>query len=463
MKEADLREWREWFKESELLETVQIPRALFFRNEPFPETNLHVFCDASQDAYGACACLRREFKDNMVECRLVAGKGRVAPLKAQSICRLELMAALIAARLAETVAAELMTKIEKITFWSDSTTVLHRIHQTSSNYKAFVGNRVPEIDTIMSNLETTLGARYLPTGTNNPADDITRVLHPVELNLNHRYSAWPEFLYKAAEFWPENKVEVLLGEGKRERKRLRWVGVSQESEPVLGWKRCSSPAKLRRVLAYVMRFVNNTRVKKELDQTGPLTATEVRAAQSQLVKRAQVESFGEEIRCLENGQEAHKRSRIKSLDPRMVGGFLVVGGRLQKAQALHYRTRHPKIIDSHHELAQLVIEDMHRTYHHPPTEHLLILILIRQDYWFIHCRRAVRSVTFKCNYCYRQTVRPQEQQMGNLPECRLEPGMVFRNTGVDFFGPMIVKERVVKLKCTVVGLFAWLLELAILN
>ena len=29
MKEADLCEWREWFKESELLETVQIPQALF--------------------------------------------------------------------------------------------------------------------------------------------------------------------------------------------------------------------------------------------------------------------------------------------------------------------------------------------------------------------------------------------------------------------------------------------------
>ena len=212
-----------------------------------------------------------------------------------------------------------------------------------------------------------------------------------------------------------------------------------------------------------MRFVNNTRVKKELGQTGPLTATEVRAAQSQLVKRAQVESFGEEIRCLVYGQEAHKRSRIKSLDPRMVGGFLVIGGRLQNAQAFPYKTRNPKIIDSHHELAQLIIEDedMHRTYHHPPTKHLLNLI--RQDYWIIHCRQVVRSVKFKCNYYYCQTVKLQEQQMGNLPECRLEPGMVFRNTGVDFFGPMIVKERAVKLKCTVVGLFAWLLELAILN
>ena len=72
-----------------------------------------------------------------------------------------------------------------------------------------------------------------------------------------------------------------------------------------------------------MRFARNRRVKKELRQTGPVTATDLRAAQNQLVKRAQVESFGEEIRCLENGQEVHKRRRIKSLDPRMEGGFLV--------------------------------------------------------------------------------------------------------------------------------------------
>ena len=153
-----------------------------------------MFCNARQDAFGVCAYLRQEFEDNVVECRLVAGKGLVAPLKAQSICRLELMRALIAARLAETLAAEFMTKIEKITFWSDSTAVPHWIHQTSSNYKAFVGNRISEIHTITSNLETALEAgtvswRYVPTG------DITRGLRPIELNVKHRYSAGPEFPY----------------------------------------------------------------------------------------------------------------------------------------------------------------------------------------------------------------------------------------------------------------------------
>ena len=76
---------------------MQILRTLFSRNELFLETILNVFCDASQDAYGVSAHLGREFEDNVVEWRLSAGKGRVVPLKAECICRLELVGAVIAA------------------------------------------------------------------------------------------------------------------------------------------------------------------------------------------------------------------------------------------------------------------------------------------------------------------------------------------------------------------------------
>ena len=245
--EDDLRVWREWRREAAELDVVKIPRALLSPDKPVREASLQVFSDASQDAYGACAYLRREFKDNAVECRLVAGKGRVAPLKAQSICRLELTGALLAARLAEALTAELMMKIEKIAFWSDSTTVLHWIHQTSSNYKAFVGNRVSEIHTIMSDLDSTLGAgkvcwRYVPTDS-NPADEITRGLCPDQLNVNHPYYGGPEFLLKSAKLWPESKVEAPQEEADKSERKLKWAGVSQETEPVFGWRKYSSLTK----------------------------------------------------------------------------------------------------------------------------------------------------------------------------------------------------------------------------
>jgi len=102
-------------------------------------------------------------------------------------------------------------------------------------------------------------------------------------------------------------------------------------------------------------------VREQERLTGLLTSTELGPAQNYLVKRAQVESFGEEIECQKRGQEIHKQSIIRSLDPRMEDGFLIVGGRLEKGQSLPYKMRHPKIIDSHHELTQLNIEEMHRT------------------------------------------------------------------------------------------------------
>ena len=106
---------------------MRIPRALLQEQKSVRESAPHVFCDASQNAYGVCAYLRRVFIDDTVECSLIVGKGRVAPLKSQSICRLELMAALVAVRLTQTLVEEMVTRIEKITFWSDSTTVLHWI------------------------------------------------------------------------------------------------------------------------------------------------------------------------------------------------------------------------------------------------------------------------------------------------------------------------------------------------
>ncbi|XP_068684884.1 uncharacterized protein [Montipora foliosa] len=174
-------------------------------------------------------------------------------------------------------------------------------------------------------------------------------------------NAGPKFLYESAELWSENKVKApCKNDDIKEKKKERWAGASQENKVLLGWKKYSSLTKLRRVTAYVMRFANNVRAKKEARLLGALTSNELRAAQNYLVKSAQVESFGEEIQCLKIGEQIHKKSRIKSLDPRLEDGFLVVGGRLQRAQCLPYRTRHLKIIDSHHELAQLIVEEMHR-------------------------------------------------------------------------------------------------------
>ena len=213
--------------------------------------------------------------------------------------------------------------------------------------------------------------------------------------MNHPYYGGPGFLLKPAKLWLDSKVEAPQEEVDKSEGKLKWAGVYQETEPMLGWRKYASLTKLRRVVTYARQFANNTQVKEEARMTGPLTALELRSAQNYLIKKAQAESFGEEMRCFKRGQEIHKQSRLKSLDPRLEDGYLVVSGRLQKAQSIPHHAQHPKIIDSRHELAELIINEMHRSYHHPPTEHLLNQI--RQEYWIIHGCQAVRNAKFKCS------------------------------------------------------------------
>ena len=62
---------------------------------------------------------------------MVASKMRVAPLTSTSIPRLELMAAVVGVRLAESLVAPLEVQMQDIVFWSDSMNVLHCIRNAS--------------------------------------------------------------------------------------------------------------------------------------------------------------------------------------------------------------------------------------------------------------------------------------------------------------------------------------------
>lgn len=84
------------------------------------------FTDASEKAYGAVLYLCSE-SCNGVDVQQVLAKTCVAPIKEQTIPRLELMAAVLASDLYAKVSprlAELLV-VEKVFFWCDSKIVLH--------------------------------------------------------------------------------------------------------------------------------------------------------------------------------------------------------------------------------------------------------------------------------------------------------------------------------------------------
>lgn len=92
-----VKRWKMFHADVLNLKDIKIPRwNRFFNNA---KCQWHIFCDASEYAYGACIYLRSETSDGQVSSRLVSSKSRVAPIKVQTIPRLELLGAVTAAEL----------------------------------------------------------------------------------------------------------------------------------------------------------------------------------------------------------------------------------------------------------------------------------------------------------------------------------------------------------------------------
>ncbi|XP_041675111.1 uncharacterized protein LOC108118106 isoform X1 [Drosophila eugracilis] len=64
---------------------------------------------------------------------------------------------------------------------------------------------------------------------------------------------------------------------------------------------------------------------------------------------------------------------------------------------------------------------------------------IRQKFWITNLRRLLRKVRSKCLVCMLRRARPEQPEMGPLPEDQLEAnGCPFKFTGLDFFLPVFV-------------------------
>ena len=153
--------WMSWCASLVSLSSLHIPCCIRRLKKPL-DVQLHLFCDASEKAYGACAYLRADY----VESLLLMAKARVAPLRQQSIPRLELMLAVLAAQLSSFVkkAAGLSCQV---LFWSYSQTVLQWIYSKVSFFYSFLSSGR---DVILEVSEPQQW-RHVP-GELNPADDL---------------------------------------------------------------------------------------------------------------------------------------------------------------------------------------------------------------------------------------------------------------------------------------------------
>ena len=414
--------------------TFSIPR-YFLKGTDIQATSyhLHGFCDASKRAYAAVVYLVAQTGSELCV-RFVASKTRVAPLRELSIPRLELMSALLLARLLDNITKSLSLNLslDQPTCYTDSQVALYWIIGCAKEWKQFVQNRVSEIRRLIP-----VNCWQHCPGSNNPADLPSRGLTPCELFVSKLWHCGPDWLW---EMTPKNPPEVTempfecLVEMKAEDKKTHALlsGSVTSINNVLRCEEYSSLSRLLSVTAYVLRFVQA--LKRAIENNRPPdSSSEV---------DAQELSTAEALWIQESQQELVKDKHFTTLT-RQLGLFCDDKGIWRCAGRLHHANislsaKHPILLPRNHHLTSLIVRKAHeRVCHNGPKE---TLTEVRSRYWIIKGRSLVRKLIHHCTICKRyEGLHYQVPPPPPLPKFRVSEQPPFTYTGVDFAGPLYIR------------------------
>lgn len=435
LKNKEFEDWKNWWKLAKSIENLRIPRA--YRTQIISPVNiqLHIFMDASERAFSAVAYWRFE-NASEIEIALIGSKTKVAPLKLLSIPRLELQAAVLAKRFAETIQKEHSIKPDQRFFWCDSKTVHCWINSRERNFKQFVAFRIGEI---LDGTETNEW-RFVPS-KQNVADVATKPNKELEVSNDQRWFQGPSFLKENQDRWPKEKHED-VDEEVLEIRRLNHVSVEDRGFSIIDQSRFSSWKKILRTTARVLKTqeLGEERpltIPKFLKKvTENLTVDDMEQAKEFLIKKAQWEVFAKEIESLEKTSQIPDSSSLKTLSPYLEKGILKVKGRIE-ALTCGWNMKRPIILPRKHKITFLIIDDLHRQFNHQMSE--AVVNEMRQEFWVPRLRVEVNHVKSSCQVCKNQTAKRTVMEMGPLPEGRLSPFFrPFTHTGLDYFGPLEV-------------------------
>lgn len=428
--------WRNWMSSLQGLSELSFPRCLIPSLYVGSVAQLHHFGDSSEMAYGTVTYLRLVSPSGEVKVSFLMARGRIAPIKAMTIPRLELCAAVLAVKQDVVLREQLGIQLGKSVFWSDSRAVLAYIACETRRFKVFVANRVAYIRE-----HTTLEQwNYVPT-KENPADVVSRGCTADK--IPKIWVEGPKFLSEPDLVLEDEEFSGDLSQDPEVRKAEVVVNACSLSAPhdvdavgrLAGYY--SSFYQCSKAVAWLRRFLKWLRSDAKDKCAEPLCSAEVKAGSDVLVRWAQRKVYGDEMRALEKESSIKASSPLVKLSPYLDGGVLRVGGRLEQSE-LDDEGAHPVILPPGNVVTRALLLSYHSR-HHLGVE--WVAALVRKRFWVPKLRRELKGIRSKCVTCRRLYGKPVDQHMAGLPPDRCKrSSRPFLNVGVDMCGPFMVKQ-----------------------
>ena len=199
---------------------------------------------------------------------------------------------------------------------------------------------------------------------------------------------------------------------------------------------------LTRAVAWFQRFFQYLKTRKTTKEA--MTVEDINKAEISVLRYVQMKHFPKETEALQKcmdtrGRVINKASTIHQLDPFMdsQSKLLCVGGRIESAP-IAYSMKHPIILPKDSNITKMIIRNVHSDLSHAGRNH--VLAAVRKKYWVINGNKTVRDVLSKCVPCKKIQGPPIEQKMADLPPERITPAPPFSHSGVDYFGPFLIKR-----------------------
>ncbi|XP_015189504.1 PREDICTED: uncharacterized protein LOC107073390 [Polistes dominula] len=413
-------EFLSWKNDLISLKNLEIPRGI---GKGY--LTLHVFGDAGGSAYAAAVFARVEL-DGRVSVSLLNAKARLDP-KRCTIPRLELMAATIAVRLANSVRESLTRAVLKTYYWTDSTTVLAWIGRVMQ-WGNFVWNRVNEIRKF-SKIEDW---KYIQSDQ-NPADLPSRGCSSSQL-LESKWWLGPDWLYNTESYWPTSRANINEDEVCTECKKsclTHMVSLEDASfEATEYFSSCT-----RRILLQNKKFLKDGCEPEKISYTDKgerknlrLSFKEIRNAETKVLKYLHANMFSNE-----KGKE-----KLSSFSTFLNKDDLIV----VKTKIFNRKDselfRCPILLDSNNEIVKMLIRESHERLGHVGA--LVIMSNLSERFWIISLRKEIRKMISKCVTCNKPKSKRMACDTPALPENRVRDAAIFEVVGVDFAGPLFLRD-----------------------